>query len=463
MMRVIVALALLLPFHAVGAPLPDTEAGTRVAAWLDAFNSASPEKMKAFSEKYRWQMDLERLKSFRQFTGGFEVLRVDESEPSRIVVLIKERESERAGKFHLTVVEDGESDKMRIEIRPTPLPPEFAVPRLTMPEAVEALEKFADERAARDEFAGALLVAARDQILLEKAWGKSDRAEGSPNRIDTQFRLGSMNKMFTAVATLQLVERGKLSLDGTVGKYIPDYPNEDVSKKVTIRHLLTHTGGTGDIFGPDFDAHRLSLKTHSDYVRLFGERAPLFDPGSEERYSNYGYVLLGEIIESVSGVSYYEYVHKHVFLPAGMRSTDSLPESEKVIARSHGYTKRDEKWVSNADTLPPRGMAAGGGYSTVGDLLRFARALQAGSLLSKELFAEALRPQNLTKSYGYGFGVSNEGALLMHGHNGGAPGMNGELRFYPNLDYVVVALSNLDPPAASRMAEYFEARMPIQR
>lgn len=461
-MRTLAVLALLLPIYAFGSSLPDTEAGTRVAAWLEAFNSASPEKMKAFSEKYRWQMDLERLKAFRQFTGGFDVLRVEESEPLRIVVLVKERESERAGKFHLTVAEEGESDKMRVEIRPTPLPPEFAVPRLTMAEAVAALEKFADERAARDEFSGALLVAARERILLEKAWGKSDRAKGSPNTIDTQFRLGSMNKMFTAVATLQLVERGTLSLDGTVGKYIPDYPNEDVAKKVTIRHLLTHTGGTGDIFGTEFDAHRLSLKTHSDYVRLFGARAPLFEPGSQERYSNYGYVLLGAIIEAVSGVSYYEYVRKHIFVAANMRLTDSLPESVKVIARAHGYTKKEGAWVSNADSLPPRGMAAGGGYSTVGDLLRFARALQAGTLLSKEFVAEALRPQNLTRTYGFGFGVVNEGALLMHGHNGGAPGMNGELRFYPNLGYVVVALSNLDPPAASRMAEYFEARMPIE-
>ena len=107
-------------------------------------------------------------------------------------------------------------------------------------------------------------------------------------------------------------------------------------------------------------------------------------------------------------------------------------------------------------------MAAGGGYSTANDLLRFAQALQAGKLLSKEFVAEALRPQNLTKSYGYGFGVINEGALLMHGHNGGAPGMNGELRFYPNLGYVVVALSNMDPPAASRMADFFESRMPIR-
>lgn len=460
-MRKLALCLLLWPVYVFGASVPDTEAGARASAWLDAFNSADPEKMKAFSEKYRWQMDPEGLKGFRRMTGGFDVLRVEESEPSRIVLLIKERESDQAATFHVTVVEGGEVDKMKMEIRQTQMPPEFAVPRLSMSKAIEGLVKLADERAARDEFAGAILVADRDRILLERAWGKSDRAKGTANTIDTQFRLGSMNKMFTAVATLQLVERGKLSLDGTVGTYITDYPNQDVAKKVTIRHLLTHTGGTGDIFGEEFDSHRLSLNSHADYVRLFGERAPEFEPGSQERYSNYGYVLLGAIIEKASGLSYYDYVRDHVFKPAGMSSTDSLPEVEKVERRAQGYTRKEDQWVSNADTLPSRGMAAGGGYSTVGDLLRFARALQAGTLLSKELVAEAWKPQNLTKTYGYGFMVVNQGPLLMHGHNGGAPGMNGELRIYPNLGYVVVALSNLDPPAASRMAGYFEARMPV--
>lgn len=460
-MRRLVLCLLFCPLYASGVSLPETEAGARASAWLDAFNSADAEKMKWFSEKYRWRMNLEDLEDFRRMTGGFEILRVEESEPRRIVVLIKERESDQAAKFHVTVVEDGEVDKMKMEIRPTQTPPEFAVPRLSISEAIAGLVKLADERAARDEFSGAILIANRDQVLLERAWGEADRAKGTANTIDTQFRLGSMNKMFTAVAILQLVEQGRLSLDGTVGTYIANYPNQDVAKKVSVRHLLTHTGGTGDIFGPEFNAHRLSLKTHDDYVRLFGERAPQFEPGSAERYSNYGYVLLGAIIERVTDLPYYDYVRDRIFKPAGMTSTDSLPESEKVTRRAHGYMRRDHEWVSNADTLPSRGMAAGGGYSTVGDLLRFARALQAGTLLSKELVSAAWQPQNLTKSYGYGFTVSNEGRLLMLGHSGGAPGMNGELRIYPNLGYVVVALSNFDPPAASRMAGYFEARMPV--
>ena len=145
--------------------------------------------------------------------------------------------------------------------------------------------------------------------------------------------------MFTSVATLQLVEAGKLALDDPIGKHLPDYPNKDVASKVTVRHLLTHTGGTGDIFGPEFDQNRLKLRGHSDYVKLYGSREPLFDPGARYEYSNYGFVLLGALIEAVSGESYYDYVREHVFRPAGMTATDSLPESEDVPNRAAGYTR----------------------------------------------------------------------------------------------------------------------------
>ena len=102
-----------------------------------------------------------------------------------------------------------------------------------------------------------------------------------------------MNKMFTAVAILQLVEAGKVELTAPLGKYLPDYPNREVATKVTIHQLLTHTGGTGDIFGPDFDAHRTELRTLADYVKLYGKRGLEFKPGSRWEYSNYGFILLG--------------------------------------------------------------------------------------------------------------------------------------------------------------------------
>jgi CubicO group peptidase (beta-lactamase class C family) len=160
----------------------------------------------------------------------------------------------------------------------------------------------------------------------------------------------------------------------------------------------------------------------------------------------------------VTGTSYYEHVRSKVFEPAGMTSTGSLPETEDVPGRAVGYMRPEDSLVPNTERLPWRGTSAGGGYSTVGDLLRFAQALESGKLLSKAMLAEATRPQQ--GDYGYGFRVQGEGVLRSYGHSGGFPGMNGELQVYPQLGYVVVSLSNLDPPAASRLVEFFTLRMP---
>jgi D-alanyl-D-alanine carboxypeptidase len=195
---------------------------------------------------------------------------------------------------------------------------------------------------------------------------------------------------------------------------------------------------------------------------MFGKRGPEFEPGSQDGYSNYGYVLLGRLIEAVSGMSYYDYVQQHIYAKAGMHSTASLPESDAVAARAQGYTKEDGRWVSNEKTLPFRGMAAGGGYSTVGDLLRFARALQAGQLIPKRLLAVATSPQNIGGGFGYGFALQGESSTRFYGGAGGAPGMNGELRIYPELGYVLIGLSNFDPPAADNLVEFFSARMPLE-
>jgi CubicO group peptidase (beta-lactamase class C family) len=338
---------------------------------------------------------------------------------------------------------------------------DLVLERMSQTDAVTALESVIEERVAADRFSGAVLVARHGRVLLERAWGDADRPAGTPNTPDTKFRLGSMNKMFTAVAALQLVESDELELDESIGTYLPAYPNREIASKVTIRHLLSHTGGTGDIFGPSFDRHRLELREHHDYLELYGSRAPAFEPGSRWMYSNYGYVLLGAVIEAVSGLSYYDHVRERIFEPLGMTRTDSLPESVEVDGRAIGYTRRTEEdeWLPNTDTLPWRGTAAGGGYSTVGDLFRFAEALTSGELISEATIAEATRAQTL-EPYGFGFELRGEGPLRSYGHGGSAPGMNGDLRIFPELGVVVVALSNLDPQAATDVVEAYVLRMP---
>jgi CubicO group peptidase (beta-lactamase class C family) len=439
----------------------ETPAGKVFAAWLAAFNSGDPAQLRAFDAAYPRQgptPPVEDRLRFREATGGFTLVRIEKSEPLSISVLLQEKSSDTVARLELKVSADEPPKILSATLNATPRPADLAIARLKEADALAALTARAGELAKKDEFSGVVLVARHGKVLLQKAWGLANRETGKPNTLDTRFRLGSMNKMFTAVATLQLVEAGKLALDDPIGKYLPDYPNKDVASKVTVRHLLTHTGGTGDIFGPDFEKNRLTLREHSDYLKLYGSRGLTHEPGAEFRYSNYGFVLLGALIEKVTGMSYYDYVRSHVFKPAGMSATDSLTEADAVPNRSTGYMKDNGKWVPNTDTLPWRGTAAGGGYSTAGDLLRFAEALESGKLISKASLAAATTPHK--ENYGFGFGIQGEGPLRGYGHGGGAPGMNGELRIFPQLGYVVVSLSNLDPPAATRLVDYFTLRMP---
>jgi len=341
--------------------------------------------------------------------------------------------------------------------------PAFVIARAPVPTArdsafVTALRARLEAATAADQFSGAVLVMRDGRTVFEGAYGRADHEQGIPNTLLTQFRVGSMNKMLTAVATLQLAAAGKLRLDATLGTYLPDYPNADVASKVTLHHLLTHTGGTGDIFGPQFMANRLELRDPSDYVRLYGTRGLQFTPGAQFQYSNYGFMLLGAVIERVSGMSYDDYIATHVLAPAGMAATGAAPENVPVPGRAVGYTRQlvAGALVSNAPTLPYRGTPAGGGYSTVGDFARFAAAIQQRRLLDTAHTAMLLdgKVPLGQEQYAYGFIDRFLFGRRFVGHSGGAAGMNGDLVFEPNGGYVIVVLSNLDPPAAGQMAGF---------
>lgn len=470
MTRVLAVLFLVISTIAIAQPaIPDTPAGKVLAAWVLALNSGDRVQLETFQSTYRYNtpqtqtFPMEATLNLRRMTGGFTLVRIEQSEPLSITALLAEKDSDTIVRKLFTV----SAADPRIVVGATtvsiPRPADLALPRLTEDQALNSLTARSDELAAEDRLSGVMLIARRGNIVFEKSWGLANRESKTPVTPETRFRLGSGNKMFTAVAAVQLVNEGKLALDGTVGRYLPDYANRDVASKVTVRHLLTHTGGTGDIFGPEFTTNRTSLKTHADYLKMYGARAPQFEPGTRDAYSNFGMVLLGALIEKVSGMSYYDYVRDRIFRPAGMMATDSLPESEDVPDRSFGYMWQNDAWASNAETLPYRGTAAGGGYSTVGDLLRFANALEAGTLLPKTLLAEATMQQNHEGWYGYGFMLGGEGALRSYGHPGGAPGMNADFRVYPELGVVLVGLSNLDPKAAERIVEFYALRMPAAR
>jgi CubicO group peptidase (beta-lactamase class C family) len=449
------------------AEIPKTPAGEQFSAWLAAFNSGD----RAELEKFRSHFDkpeehkVEGILGFRQQTGGFDLKKIEESNTTKLTGLVQERDSDQFARFTMEVEAAAPYHVTHLDIRAIGRPAEFALPRLSQSDLVAALRTKLEKDSAADKFSGAALLAKDGKPIFTGAYGMADREKKIPNTLNTKFRIGSMNKMFTAVSILQLVQAGKISLSDPVGKYLTDYPNKDIATKVTIQQLLTHTGGTGDFFGPQFDAHRLELKTLQDYLKLYGERAPEFEPGSRWEYSNYGFLMLGVVVERVSGKNYYDYVSENIYKPAGMASTGSFPEDQIVPDRSIGYTQFGGAALRpNTDTLPYRGTSAGGGYCTVEDFLRFANALTNHKLLNQqntELLTTGKVDTPRGDKYAFGFMDNGAGTAMRHfGHGGGAPGMNGDLQIFPQTGYVIVVLSNLDPPAASRISDFIVNRLP---
>jgi D-alanyl-D-alanine carboxypeptidase len=455
------------------ATWPDTPAGRQLAGWVAAFNASGGDTLSRYLAEHApgvtGQPMLEATPGtagFRAQTGGFSLQKVESSTPSRLVALMQERGSDQIARFTIEVAPTPPHHIVRLGAQAIPRPPELAIARLGDAALTAAIRQRLARDAEAGRFAGAVLVAREGRTLFEGAYGMADRERKVANTLDTRFRIGSMNKMFTAVSILQLAQAGKLRLDATLGTYLTDYPNKDVASKVTIHHLLTHTGGTGDIFGPQFQANRLTLRTHADYLALYGTRGLGFEPGARWAYSNYGFVLLGAVIERVSGMSYYDYVARHVFAPAGMTASGSAPEDSAVAGRSVGYTTLGPggpgSLRANTETLPWRGTSAGGGYSTVRDLARFAEALRGHRLLDAQhtaLLTTGKVDAGPGGRYAYGFIDRAVGGMRVVGHGGGAPGMNGELMIEPESGTVVVVLANMDPPAASRVANFVGSRV----
>ena len=309
-------------------------------------------------------------------------------------------------------------------------------------EPVEQITAAVEKAVAEDKFSGVVLVAKDGVPLLSRAWGMADPAKGIANRPDTKFNIGSINKLFTHVAIGQLAAAGKLSLNDTINKHLPDLqlPGAD---KITIEQLLQHRSGLGDIFGPKFMTSHASLRTLSDYVPLFADKPLEFEPGTSQRYSNAGFVVLGLIIEKLSGQTYYDYIRDHITRPAGMTDTASYAIDENVPNRAIGQTKRGPEGPlparqSNAGSLPARGSSAGGGYSTAADMLRFSQALLADKLLPKR-WTDWVFIGRLDAPGQRNIGVA-----------GGSPGVNAVLEIAP--PYTMVVLSNFDPPSAEEIA-----------
>ena len=258
-------------------------------------------------------------------------------------------------------------------------------PNMSETEVVAELRRYLDALVQRDLFSGNVLLAKGSDTLFLESYGMADKEHYVPNTADTKFNLGSINKLFTTVALMQLRDEGKVDFTKTLSTYLPDYAPA-IASRITIQQLLRHTSGMGDIFGPAYDATpKDKLRSLRDYLPLFAGKPLEFEPGARTRYSNAGYILLGLVIEKLSGMSYDDYVRTKIFAPLSMNDTAAY-ESDAIIAkRATGYSRRDDGTLcANIHTLPGRGSSAGGGYSTVHDLLKFTRG--ASMVLSPQAF-----------------------------------------------------------------------------
>jgi D-alanyl-D-alanine carboxypeptidase len=264
------------------------------------------------------------------------------------------------------------------------------------------------------------------------------------------------------VAVAQLVQQGKLNYTDTVAKLLPDYPNKTAAAKITVHHLLTHTSGLGDFFGPEFDQKKDSIRDLKDYLPFFANQPLKFEPGAGWSYSNAGMIVAGLIVERVSGQNYFDYVRGHVYQPAGMKDSDSYEKTKPVAKMAVGYTREDGRLESNYKTLPLMGSSAGGGYSTAPDLLRFAQALRAHTLLNADLTSTITTGKVATPfgdKYAYGFSDSMVDGKRVVGHNGGGPGISADMDMYWDSGYTVVVLANLDPRIADEVSRYIRDRI----
>lgn len=309
---------------------------------------------------------------------------------------------------------------------------------LSEAEARQLVAAEIERRAAEDRFSGVLVVEQAGRRLFEHAAGWADRENRIPVTIDTKFGIASIGKSFTEVVVRQLAAEGLLDLSAPLAQVLPDYPNRDVAARVTPAQLLDHSSGLGDFTEALYSPRGAALgspRALSDYLPLFVDEPLRFEPGSRSRYSNSGYLVLGLVIEKLTGESYFDAVRRRVFAPAGMTDSGWAAASERVPGRAIGYFRgAGPGGPLRANTAVERGAgtSAGGGYSTAADLLRFAEALASGKLL----------PAGASPLTG-GAGIA-----------GGTPAANAVLVWGGSSAPRLVALANLGEPSAESLERF---------
>ncbi len=451
----VMAATLAAPVAAAPRALTQTEAEAFGRLYADAVNSqpgferfmlrdvesAPLEAIRGFFEDQRWING-----------GGVDLIGARTRPGSRLIeIAVRNRIYGGIQGVELTLEATDNPSITSFDLTPAPA---WAVPPVkpsTQAEFVARVSRLVDKGCAGGVFSGAVLVAAGEKVLVEKACGEATRRYHVANTTTTRFNLASVDKMFTVVAAMQLVEADKLSLDATLDRYLdPSWLDPEVARRVTVWQLMTHTSGLSpDVIDELETKPRFRLRELDQFKPLVRDARLTTTPGETFNYSNTGMLLLGAVIAQASGEDYYAYVQRHIFTPAGMSATGSYVIDDPVENLAIGYTRVPNSpfgWRENSLRILMRGIPAGGGYSTVGDLHRFALALQSGKLISqaslRRLWADDDR-----NNYGAGFEIGRGAVGSSTGHSGLDRGVSTRVRLYLDRGYVAVVLANIDRAA----------------
>jgi len=297
-----------------------------------------------------------------------------------------------------------------------------------------------------ERFNGAVLIAKKGKILVGKGYGMANFEHNAPVTPQTKFRLASNSKQFTAMAIMQLHERGMLNVNDTVSKYLPDYPKGD---QFTIHHLLTHTSGIPELLSfPEFRQRITLPATPEQIIAHFKDKPFDFPPGDRYRYSNSGYILLGYLVEKISGKSYDQFLRENIFQPLGMKNSGSDTHRELLSNRASGYAMTDDGLV-NADFIDMTNPVGGGSlYSTIEDMYLWDRALYTEKLVKRGTLDKIFTP--FKDNYAYGWHVESLFNRKLINHTGGIQGFRALIQRFEDEDVCIIVLSNLE--SADRQA-----------
>ena len=300
----------------------------------------------------------------------------------------------------------------------------------------------------------------RDTLLL-RAYGMADLERRVPAAVTSQYRLGSVTKSYTAAAILQQVERGRLSLNDTLGKFFPEYPEW---KAIRVRQLLNHTSGIPDYtsVGDAFSGSAAEDIPHDSIIGFVRGRPTQFEPGTKWSYSNTNYALLGMILERVSATPYADYLDHEVFARAGLTQTQYCDDATLVPLRALGYGRSHGKFVNSSAISMTVPFAAGALCSTAGDLARWARALRNGHVITSDSYRAMTtgesagrhpNPSDSTSQYGFGVGMGPLGTHRIVEHGGNINGFNASFINVPDVDLTVAVLTNTEGIGADALAK----------